>query len=327
MADTALAFSDPASEGARLQTRGKDVSSLNQRTLSPTFSAQACIGALALLAASCSVSDANTPLAAQTSHRSLAEGTSGHEHSESHATRTETRPSVAMVDARITLGPKAFLIDIKSPEYEGDAARYIDNRMQRSQAGDSQASYEIHARVASCKRALNPGDDDEYKAYSSIGLAEQFSRRIELEIENCKAISERTDITRENWLSLAAAQGSIEARLMYAQDPRAAIGDLTEVLSDPGRLIDYRQNAVGYLTESVSSGNVDSIEALATLYDRGIVAERSATKSLGYWMALQRVHPSPYSAESIKRLSGSMQIEQLTRAQQLSNEVYRSCCE
>ncbi|ECH9271700.1 hypothetical protein AAP84_25205, partial [Salmonella enterica subsp. enterica] len=160
-----------------------------------------------------------------------------------------------------------------------------------------------------------------------MGLAEQFSRRIEEEIENCKAIAQRTDIMGENWLSLAAAQGSIEARLMYAQNPRAAIGNLTEVLSDPSRLIDFRRNAVEYLDESVSSGNLDSIEALANIYDRGIVAERSYTRSLGYWMALHRVHPSQYSAESISRLSSSMQAEQIIRAQEISGEIYQSCCQ
>lgn len=241
--------------------------------------------------------------------------------------RTDTQPSSAVGVARIPLGSKAFLIEIKGADYNGEATSYIDERIQRSKAGDSQSSYEIHARVTSCKRALSSGDDDEYKAYSSMGLGEQFSRRIEREIENCKAIVGRSDITDQNWLSLAAAQGSIEARLMYAQNPRAAIGDLSDILSDPERLIEYRQNAVRYLSESVSTGNVDSIETLATIYDRGIVAERSPVKSLGYWMALQRAHPTQYSAESIERISGSMSAEQIALAQRLSQEVHRSCCE
>ncbi|MGB9099919.1 MAG: hypothetical protein WCC51_04730 [Stenotrophomonas indicatrix] len=303
---------------------------MNRRKLlssfSTLFSKRLCIGMLTVLTASCSVSGGDT----SAGHAPLLEmerAASTHEMADPRSARTDAQPSTGTLNTRIALGPKAFLIDIKSPEYIGDATSYIGERVQRSKAGDSQASYEIHARVASCKRALDPGDDGEYKVYSSMGLAEQFSRRIEEEIENCKAIAERTDITGENWLSLAAAQGSIEARLMYAQNPRAAIGDLTDVLSDPSRLIDYRRNAVEYLSESVSSGNVDSIEALANIYDRGIVAERSYTKSLGYWMALQRVHPSQYSAESISRLSSSMQTEQIIRAQELSSDIYRSCCE
>ena len=304
---------------------------MNRRKLLPSFSTPLskclCIGLLTVFTASCSVSGADTSSARQARLLELEDAASTHEMADPNTARTEAQRSTATVNARIALGPKAFLIDIKSPEYKGDATNYINERIQRSKTGDSQASYEIHARVSSCKRALDPGDDGEYKVYSSMGLAEQFSRRIEEEIENCKTIAERTDIMGENWLSLAATQGSIEARLMYAQNPRAAIGDLTEVLSDPSRLIDYRRNAVEYLSESVSSGNVDSIEALANIYDRGIVAERSYTRSLGYWMALQRVHPSQYSAESISRLSSSMQTEQIIRAQELSKEVYRSCCE
>lgn len=291
------------------------------------LSKRLCIGTLTVLTASCSVSGADTSSAEHAPLLASVDEASTHEIADPRTARTAEQRSTATVNARITLGPKAFLIDIRPPEYRGDATNYIDQRMQRSKSGDGQASYEIHSRLASCKRALDPGDDSEYKVYSSMGLAEQFSRRIEEEIENCKAIAQRTDITGENWLSLAAAQGSIEARLMYAQNPRAAIGNLTEVLSDPSRLIDFRRNAVEYLDESVSSGNLDSIEALANIYDRGIVAERSYTRSLGYWMALHRVHPSQYSAESISRLSSSMQAEQIIRAQEISGEIYQSCCQ
>ena len=69
--------------------------------------------------------------------------------------------------------------------------------------------------------------------------------------------------------SLAAAQGSVEARLIFAKDPKAIIGDLTEALKDPERITNYRRDAIDYLNESVSLGSVDSIEALADIHDRG----------------------------------------------------------
>lgn len=119
----------------------------------------------------------------------------------------------------------------------------------------------------------------------------------------------------------------MEARLVYAQDPRAALGTFAEVLSDPGKLIEYRRNAVDYLMESSSRGNVDAIEALANIYDRGILAEQSKERSLAYWMAFHRANPTAYSMESVNRLSHGMDAEQLARSQELSNGVYRSCCE
>ncbi|WP_312708495.1 hypothetical protein [Stenotrophomonas sp.] len=229
--------------------------------------------------------------------------------------------------SQIALGRRAFRIEMTQSDFHGDAVQFIEDQLENSKAGDAQASYLIHSRVSSCKQALDPGDDSEYRAYASIGLGANFSKRIEQEIENCQTLAARQDILAVNWLALAAAQGSIEARLVYAQNPQAAIGTLRDVLSDPEKLVEYRRNVVDYLKDSASQGNVDSIEALATIYERGIVATRSREKSLAYWMALHRANPNDYSRESVKRLSMGMDVDQFGRSQELSRAIYRSCCD
>lgn len=228
--------------------------------------------------------------------------------------------------SRATLGGKAFLLKIDTPHHEGDASEYIDKRIAGSRAGNGQSSYEIYTRIASCKRALNPGDANEYKAYASAGLGEQYSRNIEQELERCKGLIGRTELGAENWLSLAAAQGSVEARLIFAKDPVAIIGDLTQALKDPERIVNYRTDAVNYLNESVSQGSIDSIEALAEIYDRGIIAEKSPEKSLAYWVAYQRVQPNSQSAASIARLSKMLQPDQIKQSNAMAEDIYRSCC-
>lgn len=230
------------------------------------------------------------------------------------------------IESKVALSGKAFLLKIEAPHYEGDASEYIDRRIAAARAGDAQSSYEIHNRIASCKRALNSGDADEYKAYASVGLGEQYSRKIEQEIDHCQGLIGRTEIGDENWLSLAAAQGSVEARLIFAKDPKAIIGDLTEALKDPERITNYRRDAIDYLSESVSLGSVDSIEALADIRDRGIIADKSPEKSLAYWLAYQRAQPNSRSAASIARLSKLLQPNQIERSNEMSEAIYRSCC-
>lgn len=230
------------------------------------------------------------------------------------------------IESTVALGGKAFLLKIETPHYEGDASEYIDRRIAAARAGDAQSSYEIHNRIASCKRALNSGDADEYKAYASVGLGEQYSRKIDQEIDHCQGLIGRTELGDENWLSLAAAQGSVEARLIFAKDPKAIIGNLTEALKDPERITNYRRDAIDYLNESVSQGSVDSIEALAEIHDRGIIAEKSPEKSLAYWLTYQRAHPNSQSAASIARLSKLLQPNQIERSNEMSEAIYRSCC-
>lgn len=234
--------------------------------------------------------------------------------------------SAQSTGSRVALGGKAFLLKIDAPHYEGDASEYIDKRIASARAGNAQSSYEIHTRIASCKRALNPGDAEEYKAYASAGLGDQYSRNIEQEIERCKGLIGRADLGDENWLSLAAAQGSVEARLIFAMDPKSIIGDLTEALKDPERIVNYRKDAVNYLNESVSQGSIDSMEALADIYDRGIIAEKSPEKSLAYWLAYQRVQPNSQSAASVARLSKLLQPGQIKQSNVMAEDIYRSCC-
>lgn len=222
------------------------------------------------------------------------------------------------IESTVALGGKAFLLKIETPHYEGDASEYIDRRIAAARAGDAQSSYEIHNRIASCKRALNSGDADEYKAYASV--------EIDQEIGHCQGLIGRTELGDENWLSLAAAQGSVEARLIFAKDPKAIIGNLTEALKDPERITNYRRDAIDYLNESVSQGSVDSIEALADIHDRGIIADKSPEKSLAYWLAYQRAHPNSQSAASIARLSELLQPNQIERSNEMSEAIYRSCC-
>lgn len=234
--------------------------------------------------------------------------------------------SAQSTGSRVALGSKAFLLKIDAPHYEGDASEYIDKRIASARAGNAQSSYEIYTRIASCKRALNPGDADEYKAYASAGLGEQYSRSIEQEIEHCKGLIGRTELGDENWLSLAAAQGSVEARLIFAKDPKAIIGDLTDALKDPERIVNYRKDAINYLNDSVSQGSIDSMEALAEIYDRGIIAEKSPEKSLAYWLAYQRAQPNSQSAASIARLSKLLQPGQIKQSNVMAEDIYRSCC-
>ena len=229
-------------------------------------------------------------------------------------------------ESRLALGGKAFLLKIDAPHYEGDASEYIDIRIAAARSGNAQSSYEIHNRIASCKRALNSGDADEYKAYASVGLGEKYSRKIEQEIDHCQGLIGRTELGDENWLSLAAAQGSVEARLIFAKDPKAIIGDLTEALKDPERITNYRRDAIDYLNESVSLGSVDSIEALADIHDRGIITDKSPEKSLAYWLAYQRAQPNSHSAASIARLSKLLHPNQIERSNEMSEAIYRSCC-
>lgn len=77
------------------------------------------------------------------------------------------------------MGSKAFLIEMTRPDFDSNAVDFIDGRLTKAKAGDAQASYQIHSRVASCRHALDPGDDNEYRAYASMGLGAQFSKRVE----------------------------------------------------------------------------------------------------------------------------------------------------
>lgn len=239
--------------------------------------------------------------------------------------RNEPAPPQGDQGRRIT-GGRAFKLEASMPTYDGSARDYISQREAASNDGSAQASYEIFMRIDSCKRAVQSNDAELYMAYESVGMARQYSERIERSLEQCSDIGMDAELLSKEWLSIAAEQGSIEARLIYAMSPEEILGTTEDMLRNPAKTESYRNSAVRYLQEAAAQGSLDAVAALGRAYEAGIIIESSPVQSYAYQRAAQRADYSLSNELELNELKKSMSSADKNSAERRADQIYIQCC-
>lgn len=224
------------------------------------------------------------------------------------------------------VGSKAFNIRFAQPDFDGPALDFVRARLAASAAGDSQATYEIFQRVSSCRREIANADDGEFLAYSQAGLGAKYANSMERNLSQCASLGEDPSLASMNWLSLAAEQGSVEARIVYSRVPEEVVGNYQQALRNPERLVEYRDNVVRYLDESASAGSLDAVVSLGNIYARGTLAERDDVKSYAYRLALEQIRPTSVIPEEMTAQKEGLSPSQQAEAAKLARDVLRNCC-
>lgn len=217
---------------------------------------------------------------------------------------------------------------IKSPpmDLEGDALEFVSQRLAAARGGSGLASYEIHLRIDSCKRAMKPGDQGVYLAYARQGLGQQYMRGVEKELQNCAKLLSSGDLLDENWLEQAAQQGEVEAQLLYAQDPAATLGTFGDLLADPERAFEYRSMAVSLLQRALQSGSLDALDALGDIYQRGILAPKDLSAAYAHKLALQQTDALPSRSTELAELRSVVTPAEISAAEVAAKELKKTCC-
>lgn len=230
------------------------------------------------------------------------------------------------LERRVMISGRAYFIKSDPLELNGDALEFVNQRMSSAQAGDGVASYEIHLRTDACMRVVAPGDVGTYQGYARVGLGEQYMQSVERELEACQSLLVRQELLEVNWLEQAAAQGSVEAQLMYAQNPEAILGAYQNVLADPERLIEYRSKAISHLNSALNSGSLDALEVLGDAYDRGIIAPRNAYEAYSHKLALQRLDSRETRDRELSRIKMELSPAQIAEAEATAMRIVNKCC-
>lgn len=204
----------------------------------------------------------------------------------------------------------------------------VVKRLERSaQLGNSEAAFGLYLKSNACFQALSSQlSDEEIKAYAAAGIRpEQLESSISKALGDCKDASPELLAKRGQWLRQAARDGNVEARLLYATDSEAAIGDARDMLRDPGRVSEYKKEAVKYLTESAATGNVDAMARLGDVYRDGILAEKSIQLSYSYYRAAENVSPG-LSGERLMRMRSKMTPDQIDISERRASTLSGACC-
>jgi hypothetical protein len=235
-------------------------------------------------------------------------------------------PSYQPIERRRQVGSKAYFVDVPAYEYGGSALGYVEARIAESHAGSGTASYEIHLRTSSCRRASAPPNQGVYDAYATMGLGLNYLESMAKELEDCTRLLARQDILAVNWLETAAGQGLVEAQLMYALSPREAIGDYERIISDPDATLEYRNRVMDYLHAALDTGSLNALEMIGDIHARGILAPHDPAQAYAYKLALQRMDGRSHREAELNELGREISARQLTWASGHAEELLKRCC-
>ncbi|MGB5954116.1 hypothetical protein [Pseudomonas sp.] len=224
-------------------------------------------------------------------------------------------------------GPKAYEI-IRGHEFRppGDALTHVKQLMQRSESGDANATYEIYLTINQCQTFTSDQADDLAESATRLGSGSWFLERSERILKECESLVLDQDIYQADWISKAAAMGSQEAMLTYAESPQQVIGSLDNVIHDPEKLTQWKENSWRYLNQMANQGNVAALGNLRRAYTYGRTLNKDPVAALAYARVLNRINPQLSSSENLTEAESTLTGKQRSKALAMSEDIFQKCC-
>lgn len=238
-------------------------------------------------------------------------------------------------EARKKIDPMVFqpisattyqIVRMEDARPPGDALSYVLSLMPRSESGDALATFDIHLAVSDCRNYLSGAADRGPSAGASGTSHIRNLEKIERKISECAGLSTARTVTEEKWLEIAAHQGSMEAKLYYAIDTNSIIGDSTDQLRNPEKVMRWKDQSISYLQEVAGTGNIDAISRLSSAYENGILVDQNLEIAYAYALAANMIHPESSGPALIGNLESNLSAKQRESGIALSRSIYNSCC-
>lgn len=218
-------------------------------------------------------------------------------------------------DLRIRQLPgRAFAVTDFGRVPSGTVDQVIAGLTPQALAGDATASYGIFLKLNECQNI---------NRRASRGSAVQASPDV---VSACLDLSAENEISASRWLTLAAEQGNMGARLLYAADSESALGGPAALLRDPDRTKEYKQKATGYLQDMVAQGSVDALLQLGNAYHAGVLLDEDLVTSRAYFEAARLADPSVVPVQQINTLDKALSAQQLSIARRKGSQIHDACC-
>ncbi len=198
---------------------------------------------------------------------------------------------------------------------------------ERAANGDDKSALALYLKLSLCETALhNQISPDEIKAYASAGISmEKFAESAEKNINQCVGVSEDDMSNRGKWLEAAAMGGNLQAKLLYASDPEAIVGDATSMLRNPDKVIAYKGKAVKFLSEAASAGNPEGLMKMGDAYNDGVLLPKDPVKAYAFYRATQMTTPNVLST-TLSQMELELTPAQISKGNEEALSIYKNCC-
>ncbi|WP_152246060.1 sel1 repeat family protein [Xanthomonas sp. LMG 12462] len=225
------------------------------------------------------------------------------------------RPLKTSQQLSVIQAPEGKLEDI-APELKKSAEK-----------GNAKSALALYLKLSTCDTALHTQiSPDEIKAYASAGISmEKYANSMEKSISECTGASEEDLKRRGKWLEKSAMLGDLQAKLMYASDPEAIVGDATDMLRDPEKVIDYKKKAVKFLSDAASSGSPDGLMKMGDAYNDGILLPKDQVRAYAFYRATEMTTSSDFS-NILSKIEPELTPAQISQGNKEAIHIYQNCC-
>lgn len=243
----------------------------------------------------------------------------GHKNSDRrHAGDSASRKAVPEQWVRPPDGP--------APEVIGRLKADFDN-------GDKKAGLFIFLKLDNCLTAINERTDEARMARLRRMNADipAVLKDLEQRLDECKGLSESEYGERGKWLEAAADRGDEYAQSLYASYAEAIVGDASDMMRNPERVIEYKRKAMGFLQDQAARGSAKAWRTLSSVYDDGLLTPRDPVRAYAYFAAdmmaaQEQGHPMSSFYPVQEHLVSRLSIEERKQGERLAKEIYQSCC-
>ncbi|WP_102944970.1 hypothetical protein [Stenotrophomonas sp. VV52] len=246
---------------------------------------------------------------------------------------TVSKPTMDEIRSRLDpavfnrIGERTYYVSRMEIRPPGDALAHVVPLRTLSQKGDAIATHQIHLAVTDCKDNFAAGANPKTTPGASASQRLSQFASIERKLTECATLLKDNELMTTNWLSLAAEQGSIEARLFYSIDTESVLGDPRARLADPQAAVVWRENALSYLKEVAGTGSLDALAALSNAYGQGVIVPQDPQLSYAYALVSNRIKHDAYRADLVRSMEKGLSIKQRESAEALSHQIHQSCCQ
>lgn len=207
----------------------------------------------------------------------------------------------------------------------GRAVDVIAALQPRAEAGDADAAFYLFVKVEGCRYQLYHGQGNEGRPPPGADdtLEAQLIARTPPE---CHGLTLEQYQSNVRWLEQAADSGLVMAQLSYAALPEAVVGNSSQMLANPEKVVAYRRKAMGYMHQAAAGGSLEALHQLSDAYHYGVLTSRDPVRAYAYYYAKDLAASSVYSRKYLQTYAGQLNSTQLATATQQGRRIYDACC-
>jgi len=211
---------------------------------------------------------------------------------------------------------------------EQTVGQYVKGLYGAANGGDKQAAYNIYRAETIC--AMAPRVQQNIKEMSLAndpGVFASYQATVN-DIKSVCADFNGSERERHEYLLIAVRGGVPKAATSFAFEPPEGVDNFHTERIDPNdpRVIQWKKDAIGYLTQAASQGDTGSIGMLSGFYANGQMAQQNLQLALTYTIALAKLRNDDLNSQYINELTGKLTPDQINTATAAANQLVSSCC-